>query len=343
MRIVLIGPSHWHYPMYRDGIRRSKVDVVGVMDTSTVWSEKIAHEWNCKSWTDLNEMLELTRPDFAFAFGVHAAMPSIANALVSQRIPFSIEKPGGLKQKDVSEIRKRVEDAGLFVSVPFHYRLSGLNTSMRQIATLPSSDFLRWDFRINAGSPLRFQDSSPWLVEPELAGGGCMMNLAHHPIDFLLGAMGVPVETVSATASNQFLGLQVEDTSVLELKFTNSTTATITTGYTHSVSTNSYMEFDVTVDHRDFSAKRCGEQLLVRKKNSWTEAPLQTDWNFKRYFADYAANTIERVINGTEPLAKLRDLEATVEIVEAGYKSIRTGRPVVIDINQKPSEQKEFK
>lgn len=334
MRIVLIGPSHWHYPMYRDGIRRSKVDVVGVMDTSIVWSEKIAHEWNCKSWTDLNEMLELTRPDFAFAFGVHAAMPSIAKALISRRIPFSIEKPGGLKQKDVSEIRKSVEDAGLFVSVPFHYRLSGLNASIRQIATLPSSDFLRWDFRINAGSPLRFQDSSPWLIEPELAGGGCMMNLAHHPIDFLLGAIGAPVESVSATASYKFLGLKVEDTAVLELKFTNATTATITTGYTHSVSTNSYMEFDVSVDHRDFSAKRCAEQLLVRKKDRETEEAIQTDWNFKQYFADYAENTIERAMNYREPLAKLRDLEASVEIVEAGYKSIRMGRSVAINANK---------
>ena len=335
MRIVLIGPSHWHYPLYLDGIRRSQVEVVGVMDSRADWSKKIADEWNCVAWTGLNEMLDAVRPDFAFAFGVHAAMPDIADALIQRQIPFSLEKPGGLSHADVTRIWRSAESVGLFVSVPFHYRLSGLGSSMRQIAALPSVDFLSWDFRINAGSPLRFRDSSPWLVDPQLSGGGCMMNLAHHAVDFLLQAIGSPVEEVFATASHKFLGLEVEDSAVLELKFADATTATVLTGYTHPVSPDSYLEFDFGVSHRNFFAKREGAALAVRSREIQTKTLIPTDWNFKRFFADYAATTIERVASGEGPVANLWDLAATVEIVQAGYESIRTKRPVAIHATYK--------
>jgi predicted dehydrogenase len=330
MRVVLIGPSHWHYPLYRDGIRRSKVEVVGVMDSCAEWSRKIADEWNCVAWADLHAMLDAVGPDFAFAFGVHAAMPDIADTLIQRRIPFSLEKPGGLTHVDVTRIRRSAESVGLFVSVPFHYRLSGFGSSMRQIVELPSTDFLHWEFRINAGSPLRFRDSSPWLVDPQLAGGGCMMNLAHHAVDFLLQAIGSPVEEVFATASHKFLGLKVEDSAVLELKFADATTATVATGYTHPVSPDSYLEFDFAVSHRDFFAKRDGAALVVRTRETQTKTLMPTDWTFKKYFADYAATTIERVASGGGPVANLLDLEATVEIVQAGYQSIRTKRPVAM-------------
>jgi predicted dehydrogenase len=206
-----------------------------------------------------------------------------------------------------------------------------MNSSIRQIATLPSVDFLRWDFRINAGSPLRFVDSSPWLIDPTLAGGGCMMNLAHHAIDFLSQAVDSPVVEVSATASHKFLGLEVEDAAVLELTFADATSATVTTGYTHPVSADSYLEFDVAVSHRDFSAERRGPALAVRNRATQTETLIPTDWTFKNYFADYAAITIERAARGEAPIATLADLESTLEIVQAGYQSIRTKRPVTIE------------
>lgn len=328
MRIALIGPSHWHYPLYRDGIRRSDVDVVGVMDSCAGWSERVADEWHCPAWTDLEEMLDAARPDFAFAFGIHAAMPDIAAALIQRRIPFSLEKPGGLTHVDVARIRRSAASAGLFASVPFHYRLSGLDSSLRQIVALPSADFLRWQFCINAGSPMRFRDSSPWLVDPKLSGGGCMMNLAHHAVDFLLQAIGSPVEEVFATASHKFLGLEVEDSAVLELKFADSTIATVATGYAHPVSPDSYLEFDFAVGHRDFSARRDDAALVARMRETLTETVVPTDWTFKKYFADYAAITIQRVANGGAPVATLSDLEATIEVVEAGYQSIRTKRLV---------------
>lgn len=322
MRVVLVEPSHWHYPMYRDGIVRSGAHVVGVVDASAAIAAEVAAGYRCAVWSNLASMLDATRPDFAFAFGSHAAMPAIAQELVQRRIPFSIEKPCGIRVQDVTHIDALARRSRLFASVPFHYRLSALHEGLRQLTTLPSSDFLAWEIRINAGSPLRYAASSPWLIDPGQAGGGCMMNLAHHAIDLVLQCTGSAVATVSARCSNKYLGLGVEDHAVLDLTMADGSLATIVTGYTHPVSPHSYMDFDIHVSHRDFVARRQGGALTVDRRDA---APLsiETSWAFKAYFADYAAETLRRVAEGRPPIAQLRDLEKTLRVVLAAYESDR--------------------
>lgn len=324
MRIVLIEPSHWHFAMYRDGIVQSGAEVVGVIDANPRIASEIADAFGCPVWADLNRMLDELQPDFAFAFGAHALMPSIAEKLIARQIPFSIEKPCGTGVADVQRIRLLAEKAGLFVSVPFHYRISALADALRSCTALPSAEFLAWDIRINAGSPLRYTESSPWLVHPNMAGGGCMMNLAHHAIDFILQCSGASVVSVSAQASNKFLGLPIEDQASLELAMSDGSIATINTGYTHPVTTGSYMDFDFYVVHRDFSADRHASGLMVTNRSDGPQL-LPTTWLFKKHFADYAQQTLARIVAVEPPIASLVDLQATVRVVTAAYESIQTG------------------
>ncbi|MDH6148190.1 MULTISPECIES: Gfo/Idh/MocA family protein [Paraburkholderia] len=107
-----------------------------------------------------------------------------------------------------------------------------MRVSLEALTALPLSDFESVQFRIIAGSPLRFLDSSPWLIDPVAAGGGCMMNLAHHAIDFVLSINGSAVVEVEAAVSNAALSLLVEDTATLNLRTEDGSLSVIETGYT---------------------------------------------------------------------------------------------------------------
>jgi predicted dehydrogenase len=172
--------------MYQPGLRDASIRVVGVLDAANHHAERVAAEFDCPVHNDIDSLIRYAAPDFVFAFGVHADMPALAIDLIQRRIPFSIEKPCGVRATDVKAVRVLAEAAGVFVSVPFHYRLSDMADALAECVALPSPHFFHFRFRINAGSPLRFTQSSPWLIDPTLSGGGSMMNLAHHPIDFLL-------------------------------------------------------------------------------------------------------------------------------------------------------------
>lgn len=321
MRIVLVEPSHWHFEMYRPGIVKSGADVVGVVDRDAAFASRLASEFCCPSWGDLADMLDTVLPDFAFAFGAHDRMPAIAKALIERGVPFSMEKPGAIHSSDLCEVNALASAAGLYVSVPFHYRLSSMAEVVKTLVPLPSAEFSRFDFHINAGSPLRFSESSPWLVEPDAAGGGSMMNLAHHAIDFIVYCVGASVVNARASISNSTLGLSVEDEAVLLLTLSNGATASITTGYTHSAASGTYMGFTISMAHATFIARREGAALAVRHVGVNGERMIPVDWTFKHFFAEYAYDTLARCQEGAQPVAGLDDLLVTLQVVEKAYSS----------------------
>jgi len=319
MRIVLIEPSHWHFEMYRPGIVRAGAVVVGVIDRNPDIAARLAGDFGCQAWGDLASMLDSVKPDFAFAFGAHDQMPSIARSLVRRGVPFSMEKPGGIHSSDVRQMLKNARDAALYVSIPFHYRLSSLAQVLGALTPLPSPGFRHFKFFINAGSPLRYADTSPWLTDPERAGGGCMMNLAHHAIDFVAYSTSAPIHSIRAIISNTALGLGVEDQAHLHMTLGGGVTADIETGYSHVAAPGSYMGFHFEVSHTHFAAVRQGSGLAVTLAGSSTARMLPIDWHFKHYFAEYAHDTLARCHAGAPPVAGLGDLLTTVQAVEQAY------------------------
>ncbi|WP_420227360.1 Gfo/Idh/MocA family protein [Pigmentiphaga litoralis] len=307
--------------MYLPGLRDASIRVVGIVDPMPLQADQVAADFDCPVFQDVGALVRYAAPDFVFAFGAHADMPSLALDLLRRRIPFSIEKPCGVRRSDVAAVRDVAEAMNVFVSVPFHYRLSDLRNALAGCIALPSRDFTHFRFRVNAGSPLRFEQSSPWLIDPARAGGGCMMNLAHHPIDFLLQATGAEVRHVGAALSSKSLGLPVEDHAVLTLTLSDGTTASIETGYTQPQTAAEYMAFDVEIAHRQFSAKREAEAFTITNVETGCTSHRATCWSFKDYFADYVRETVARARNGMPPVAGLRDLERTMDVIMQAYAS----------------------
>jgi len=325
-RVALIAPSHWHYPLYRPAFSDPGVRIAGVWDPSAPQARAVAAEFGCPVFGGVEELLDRSGAGFAFAFGVHADMPALARQLIERSIPFSIEKPAGLHGDDVAGIRRQAESAGVFASTPFHYRLSALTGALAQATPLPSPDFLHMQCSVHGGSPLRFADSSPWLTDPARAGGGCLMNLGHHPIDLLLSMTGADVVAVQATMSNKALGLAVEDYAALSLSLSDGTAAAVETSYRQPARAAAYMDFHISLAHRRFTAKREGERLVLLDTADGRIRDLDGGWRFKDYFADYVRATLSRVRSGLPPVAGLKDLEKTQRVVDAAYLSARTGR-----------------
>ena len=303
--------------------------MVGVHGHADTGAEAVAAEFGCRLWPDLTAMLDDLAPDFAFAFGAHRDMPDIGDALIARGIPFSIEKPGGRTANDVRRLRRRA--AGLFVSVPLHYRISAMATALESFVPRPSSGFLSAHVRVNAGSPLRYARSSPWLVDPAAAGGGCMINLAHHPIDLLTWLTGADVVEVSCFISSKFLGLKVEDYAVLNLALSDGTLASIETGYSHPVTSDSYVDFHVSLIHGDFSAARHDQALHVRRRDTGDTRLIPVDWEMKSYFSKYVEATVARYCARDVPVAGLGDLEKTMRVIDAAYLSARERTAIRLD------------
>ncbi len=57
---------------------------------------------------------------------------SLARFLIGERIPFALEKPCGLNERDVAEIAQLAEQAGVFAAVPLVIRNGDFYDTLRE-------------------------------------------------------------------------------------------------------------------------------------------------------------------------------------------------------------------
>src|ERR1700757_4266107 len=118
MKVALLEVSHWHVPLYLDALEAPGIQVVAVSDAEDVKGEAIAARFGSRLYASAYELLEREEVDFAFVFGRHSEMPTLAEAVIARNIPFALEKPCGVNMSQVSRLRTLTEKANLYCAVP---------------------------------------------------------------------------------------------------------------------------------------------------------------------------------------------------------------------------------
>ena len=180
-------------------------------------------------------MLAKTKPDFVVALGRHNAMAAIAHHLLDEGYPFLMEKPMGLDAEEVRGVADKAAAKQAFVAVPMFQRhhpfVAQAGKMLADGAFGPLSHF---HFRSNRGSSERYvQWGAPWMLDPAVAGGGCLRNIGLHGIDLFLHLAGSEARVAGAELSSRALGRAVEDYATVLLRAPDGVLATIEVGNTY--------------------------------------------------------------------------------------------------------------
>ena len=123
MKLVFIGASHWHLPLYLEpALKIDGVQVVGVSDPDASFVTALATWLGCAGDTNFRVLCRKTRPDFAVALGRHCDMVEEATFLLEEGIPFALEKPCGLSARDAMQLAALEARTGSFAAVPLVFR-----------------------------------------------------------------------------------------------------------------------------------------------------------------------------------------------------------------------------
>jgi predicted dehydrogenase len=232
MKIAFIGASHWHFPLYIDWLQPSKrpagLKVIGLSDPDLSTIAGYARKLETEVFTDYKEMIDRYKPDFVYAFGQHNEQAQIAHDLIDRGIAFTIEKPLGLTGSDVERVQNKAEQKGVYCAIPFVWRYSALVDRFKQISP---DDFIHLSFKFIAGPPSRYTKSSPWMLVPELSGGGCVTNLAVHFIDLALYLTNSPSAVIQSANYHYLDPYKIETFGTTTMKSTKGASMTIETGY----------------------------------------------------------------------------------------------------------------
>ncbi|MBI2191079.1 MAG: Gfo/Idh/MocA family oxidoreductase [Planctomycetes bacterium] len=325
MKIALIEAGHWHAPLYGQALIQSGVTVCAVSDQDPAASERVAQKFGCPSYPSPEALVEKEGPDLLFAFGVHDEMPGLALRLVEIGVPFVMEKPMGLRWKDVLRVAEAVEARGLYAGVDLVSRCYRL---MERLAALRAARELGqvnvFYHRLLAGDPLRYaQWGVPWVIQKTRSGGGCLYNFGPHVLDLFMLLTGEPIESVYCLTSTAVHRLEVEEYAAITARTPSGAIGNLEVGYlcpgggyerAYSVSTTRLLVSTSNpnggvIQYRDGRTESLGDEAV--------------DWALL-----YVRETLRRFQNGEAPVATIRDMARALQAVNAAEESSATGQVV---------------
>ena len=239
MRVAAIEVSHWH-ALYdaaylKNLLALPDVALVGVHDPSSeMAAERAAALGGPPVFTDYRKMLVETRPDFVIALGRHDRMAETAHHLLDEGYPFLMEKPMGINADQVRRIADKAAAKRAFVAVCLAQRYQPFTARARQLVAEGRLGPLSHIYlRLNRPTSARYPAwGAPWMLDPAIAGGGCLRNLGPHGLDLFLLLTGEAARVTGAQTSRRALGQRVEDYASVLLRSTSGVLGTIEVGNT---------------------------------------------------------------------------------------------------------------
>ena len=317
MKIAFIGASHWHLPLYLEpALAMPDVTIAGIADPDPNVVDALRAKLGCAGDTNYRELCRRARPDFVIALGRHCDMPEQARFLIGEKIPFALEKPCGLNERDVAAITREAEAAGSFAAVPLVFRHGAFFDMLRQ-----DTDIQYMSFRFIAGFPQRYRDAGcAWMLDPALSGGGCTINLAPHFLDLAVALMGPGVEVAQTALSNAAWHERIEDYSCLTLA-RGAGRCVIETGYLFPAPTSTFdMHYAIRTPAR-YIVAHDPETIEIVDTGGRRERRKMLTTNVPHY-ATFMSDTIARLRAGQPPLASLADMVPVMRLVDAAYGNL---------------------
>ena len=153
------------------------------------------------------------------------------------------EKPMAMTSAECDEIIAECRQAGVKLGVAYYRHFYPV---IRRIRTILESGSIGKPVLARAEAFERFDPPEggerTWLLNPELSGGGPMMDFGCHRIEILLHLLG-PLSSVSAVHSNIYFQRVVEDTTTATFHFRSGAQGVIVASHAPQQSLDSFHLF----------------------------------------------------------------------------------------------------
>lgn len=179
---------------------------------------------------------------------------------------------------------------------------------------------------------------SPWFFKRETAGGGIMMDMGCHAIEFARWFLNKPLVKSVYAQIDLFLHhkiTELDDNVIILIEFENGVIANLEASWALKGGMDSVMECYGTegVIYSDllrgggikcFSERGFGPSK--RGTRGWTFP--EYDWNYQNGYPQEMQHFVDCILSNKEPIESAEDGRVVLEIMIAAYLSAATGRKV---------------
>jgi len=326
LRFAVVSYAHMHAWSYTRAIKEleaeGKATLEAIFDNNTNRLRRAQEVFKPRRvYNDFNRLMADGGFDAAVVASENARHITYALPLIKAGVHVIVEKPITTTVRDAVEMVNEADRHGVKLQVAFVMRYHD--------AVVEAKNRIGEFGRIKAITATN-HGTCPydWFVDPELAGGGAMMDHIVHVADLIRWFTGKEFEEVLAfVGKNIRPELKVEDNGLILAKLTDGTPVSIDSSWsrheTWPIWGDVYMRMLADRGVLTINAFNQNISLADDKGFHWVSFGPDADRNMIEDFI--------RVVNeGGQPRASGLDGLRALEVVVAAYKSWREGRPVKI-------------
>lgn len=324
INVAIIGCGTVHGTHIKALEKIDHVQLYAICDKKEEILKVLAEKYQCKYYTDFEEMLEDEKIDAVHICTPHYLhKPMILKALAKGKHVFT-EKPLALNQEECKEIEEAVKVNSKKVSICLQNRLNPTSIKMKEI--IDSGElglmkgirgFVSW-YRNE-----EYYTKTDWRGRKVYEGGGLLMNQMIHTVDLMQWFCG-GIEKLRAHVSTRLLEdvIDEEDTAEATFWMNNGVVG-------HFYATNCYtMDSSVLIEaHLEKGILRIQDNQLICKKDGETRVVI-TDASSvggKSYWGsshEIAINKFYKAIReNTDDYIHVSEGSISVDICQSIYKS----------------------
>lgn len=329
IKIGILSFAHHHGEAHIPNLRRSRdVELIGVADDDPGRGWALAAQHGTRFFNSYEELLD-AKPDGVIICTENNRHRPLVEMAAERGVHTLCEKPLATTLEDAGAIMDACEKAGVFLMPAFNLRFSAPLLEIK--ARLDHGDFgdVYCFNATNQGElPTKYRG---WFVDPELAGGGAIMDHTVHLVDIMRWFLGSEVETMYARSNRIFHADEVRvETGALEmLTFENGAFATIDASWSRPQYWPTWggLGFEM-VTQRGAVIVDAFRQNLDVYRHEWQSSkwlPWGSDSN-QAMIEEFVSAIREDRPPRVTGVDGLRALEATL----AAYESDRTGQTVQV-------------
>lgn len=322
MKIVLAGSSHWHAGMHLDAARAAGGEIVGVWDEDQQHARMFARSNSLRAIDRFDDVLD-AGADVIVLMGDPRGVPGRARRIIEAGIPLILEKPAASSTEILSELLELTRRRNAFVSVPFPNRFGPAVVAFRKLQRQGRAGMMaHGHFRIVNGPPERYaEDGVPWVVDPEIGGGGALRNLGIHGVDAALDLAAGGLRLRSAYLGNRIHNAPVEDHALLVLEDEAGAMFTVEAGYTFA-SMRPGGDFEWRIVSANATLIDHGDKAISATLDDGAGAQLAPELPATRYRL-CMRDAFDRLERSEPATISLDDYVAAMSLIDAAYRRAR--------------------
>ena len=329
MKIAIMSFAHHHAEAYVHNLRQiSGATLIGVADEDAARGRHFARRHHAPFFTTYDALLD-ANPDGVIICSENSKHRPLVELAAAAGVHVLCEKPLATTLADARAIVAACDAAGVRLMTAFPMRFSAPLIAIK--ARLDAGD-LGQVYAFNAVNQGELPTTHrQWFVDPELAGGGAVMDHTVHLVDIMRWYLASEVAEVYAQTNKIFHAGEVEvETGALEmLTFQNGVFATIDASWSRPPYWPTWggLAFEMITGRGAVVVDAFSQNLTVYQHTTQHAA-----WRYWGSDANQAMieDFVAALRENRPPRVTGLDGYRAVEVTLAAYQSAATGQPITL-------------